>query len=166
MVGSLAIFFIYNVISGKRKIFMGDSGSLLLGYMIALYMFEFCDMNATFSVPRQFYLSAAPGVAICVLFVPLFDTMRVMLTRIKKGISPFHPDKNHVHHLLLKSGLKHLQVTFLLLLISIAYIGLGIAGRNWPIGILVLTAFSIACLLTKILWVIVDRKSLPKEITK
>jgi len=163
MVGSLAVFSIYNVISGKRKIFMGDSGSLLLGYMIALYVFEFCEMNASFSVPGNLHMSAAPAVAICVLSVPLFDTMRVMLTRIKKGISPFHPDKNHIHHLLLKSGLKHLQVTVVLLIISIAYIVLGIIGRNWPIGVLVLIAFTIACLLTKILWVIVDRKTLTEK---
>ena len=160
MVGSLAVFFIYNVISGKRKIFMGDSGSLLLGYMIALYVFEFCEINATVSVPSAFHLSAAPAVAVCVLSVPLFDAMRVMLTRIIHGISPFRPDKNHIHHWLLKSGLTHLQVTFLLIMISIFYIALGIIGRNWSIGLLVTLAFSIACVLTYILWRIVERKVL------
>lgn len=158
MVGSLSVFFLYNVFGGKRKIFMGDSGSLLLGYMITLFVFEFCEMNTQVIVPKIYSITAAPSVAICVLSVPLFDTLRVMLTRIKKGVSPFRPDRNHIHHLLLKTGLKHRQVTLILLFVSIVFIGLGIAGRNWSIGILVLIAFLIDCILTYILWRIVDKK--------
>jgi len=158
MVGSLTVFFIYNVFGGKRKIFMGDSGSLLLGYMTTLFVFEFCEMNAYHRVSDVFHMSAAPSVAICVLTIPLFDTMRVMLTRIKKGVSPFHPDRNHIHHLLLKTGLKHRQVTFILLLVSFGFMLLGIIGRNWSIGLLVLIAFLIATILTYTLWRFVDRK--------
>ena len=156
MVGSLAVFFIYNVFGKKSKIFMGDSGSLLLGYMITLYVFEFCEMNVYQRVPLNYYISAAPALAICVLSVPLFDTLRVMLTRIKKGVSPFHPDKNHIHHLLLKTGLKHRQVTFVLIVVTMLFIALGILGNNWEIGFLVLTAFVLASILTYILWRIVD----------
>lgn len=158
MMGSLTVFFIYNVFGGKHKIFMGDSGSLLLGYMISLYVFEFCKLNANQEVLSVYNMSAAPAVAVCVLSVPLFDTLRVMLTRIKKGVSPFHPDKNHIHHLLLKTGLKHRQVTFVLLCVSLFFIGLGLIGRNWSIGILVLDAFIIATILTYVLWRFVDKK--------
>jgi UDP-GlcNAc:undecaprenyl-phosphate/decaprenyl-phosphate GlcNAc-1-phosphate transferase len=163
MVGSLIVFFIYNVFGGKRKIFMGDSGSLLLGYMTTLFVFEFCEMNAYHRVLNTFQMSAAPSVAICVLSIPLFDTMRVMLTRMKKGVSPFHPDRNHIHHLLLKTGLKHRQVTFVLLGVSTLFIALGIAGRNWPIGLLALIAFAIALFLTYVLWRVVDKKKLAKK---
>jgi len=158
MAGSLFVFFLYNVFGGKRKIFMGDSGSLLLGYMITLYVFEFCEINAYKCVPVPLQISAAPAVAICVLSVPLFDTMRVMMTRLKKGVSPFHPDKNHIHHLLLKTGLKHRQVTFVLLIVSLGFIALGIIGREWKIGVLILVAFSIASVLTYFLWRKVDSK--------
>lgn len=158
MAGSLFVFFLYNVFGGKSKIFMGDSGSLLLGYMITLYVFEFCEMNAYNCVPVLYRMSAAPGVAICVLSIPLFDTMRVMLTRMKKGVSPFHPDKNHIHHLLLKTGLKHRQVTFVLLIVSLFFIALGLIGREWKIGVLILIALSIATILTFILWGMVNRK--------
>ena len=158
MMGSLTVFFIYNVFGGKHKIFMGDSGSLLLGYMITLYVFEFCKLNANPEVLTVYNMTAAPAVAVCVLSVPLFDTLRVMLTRLKKGVSPFHPDKNHIHHLLLKTGLKHRQVTFVLLCVSLFFIGLGLIGRNWSIGILVLDAFIIATILTYVLWRFVDKK--------
>ena len=158
MVGSLIVFFIYNVFGSKSKIFMGDSGSLLLGYMITLYVFEFCEMNAVHQISDSFFMPAAPAVVICVLSVPLFDTLRVMLTRIKKGVSPFHPDRNHIHHLLLKTGLKHRQVTFVLLAVSLFFVCLGLIGRNWSNGLLVLIAFSIASALTYILWQVVDKK--------
>ena len=163
MAGSLFVFFLYNVFGGKSKIFMGDSGSLLLGYMITLYVFEFCEMNAYQCLPDLFQMSAAPAVAICVLSVPLFDTIRVMLTRLKKGVSPFHPDKNHIHHLLLKTGLKHRQVTFVLLIVSIGFIALGIIGRQWKIGVLILITFSIASILTYFLWRKVDNKMVSKS---
>jgi len=138
---------------------MGDSGSLLLGYMITLYVFEFCEMNVGDNVPQLYKMTAAPAVAICVLSIPLFDTLRVMLTRIKKKVSPFHPDRNHIHHLLLKTGLKHRQVTFVLLAVSILFIIIGIIGRDWSIWKLAFLAFSIAILLTKILWLIVNKKT-------
>ena len=159
MVGSLFVFFLYNVFGRKSKIFMGDSGSLLLGYMITLYVFEFCEMNAGDNVPQLYKMTAAPAVAICVLSIPLFDTLRVMLTRIKKKVSPFHPDRNHIHHLLLKTGLKHRQVTFVLLAVSILFIIIGIIGRDWSIWKLAFLAFTIAILLTKILWLIVNKKT-------
>ncbi len=165
MVGSLSVFFIYNVFGNKNKIFMGDTGSLLLGYMISLYVFQFCEMNAypqKFQLNELFQMKAAPAVAICILSVPLFDTMRVMMTRIKKGVSPFHPDKNHIHHLLLKTGLKHRQVTMVLLIVTLVFIMLGIVGRNWSIGLLALVAFFLAIILTEILWRLVDRKTLKK----
>ena len=160
LVGSLIVFFIYNVFGGRHKIFMGDSGSLFLGYITTLFVFEFCEMNAypdNFKLDSFYHMSAAPSVAICVLIVPLFDTMRVMMTRIKKGVSPFSPDKNHIHHLLLKTGLKHRQVTYVLMTVNVLFIGLGILGRNWSIGWLVLTAFFIASSLTFLLWKIVDK---------
>lgn len=74
MVGSLAVFFIYNVFGKKNKIFMGDTGSLLLGYMLTLYVFQFCEMNAypqKFHLSELFQMKAAPAVTVCVLMLSL-----------------------------------------------------------------------------------------------
>ncbi len=164
LTGSLAVFFIYNVFGGsKRKIFMGDSGSLLLGFMITAFVFTFCDINSFHLVPEQYEMTAAPAVAICVLSVPLFDTLRVMGTRIKHHRSPFSPDRNHIHHLLLKAGLNHLQTTCVLLSISILLIGLGILGRNWNMWLLVGADFAICLGLTWILWRVVEQKNRATE---
>jgi len=159
LIGSLAVYFCYNVFGSKQKIFMGDSGSLLLGYMLTAFVFNFCEINAYHEVPEAFHMSAAPAVAICVLSVPIFDTIRVSLTRIKNHKSPFNADKNHIHHLLLRTGLNHIQTTGVLLAVSLLLIALGIIGRNWNFWILVISDFLICTILTIILWRIIDYKN-------
>ncbi len=152
MVGSLGVFFFYNVFGkSKRKIFMGDSGALLLGYILTAFVFKFCEINAYHEVPANMHCTAAPAVAICLLSVPLFDTLRVMFTRIMQHKSPFHPDKNHVHHLLLCTGLNHVQTTLVLLGASILFVGLAILGHDWNIWALVGMDFALCSLLTVIL---------------
>ena len=158
MIGSLAVFFIYNVFGNREKIFMGDSGSLLLGYLLTAFVFRFCEINALGSIPAQFHMSASPAVAICVLTVPIFDTIRVSITRIKKGRSPFQPDKNHIHHLLLRTGLSHIQTTCILLFVSLLFIALGIVGRNWNLWLLLIVDFALATVLTLILWRVINTK--------
>lgn len=158
MVGSLAVFFIYNVFGHREKIFMGDSGSLLLGYLLTAFVFHFCEINAYHVVPETLHMNAAPAVAICVLTVPIFDTMRVILTRIKQHRSPFNPDKNHIHHLLLRTGLNHIQTTCVLLSVSLIFIGWGILGRNWNMWVLVISDFALATVMTLILWRIINKK--------
>ncbi len=138
---------------------MGDSGSLLLGYILTAFVFHFCEINAYHEVPEALHCKAAPAVAICILSIPLFDTLRVMLTRIKHKKSPFRPDKNHIHHLLLRIGLNHLQTTCLLLSISVLFIGLAYIGRNWNILLLIGVNLLLCILLTWILWRIVDNKT-------
>ena len=158
MIGALAVFFIYNVFGKRGKIFMGDSGSLLLGYLLTAFVFHFCEENAYGAVPAWMHMSAAPSVAICVLTIPLFDTIRVSITRIKKHRSPFQPDKNHIHHLLLNTGLNHLQTTCVLLSVSLLFIGLGIMGCNWNIWVLLVADFGLATVMTLILWRVINKK--------
>jgi UDP-N-acetylmuramyl pentapeptide phosphotransferase/UDP-N-acetylglucosamine-1-phosphate transferase len=158
MIGALAVFFIYNVFGHREKIFMGDSGSLLLGYLLTAFVFHFCESNAYNEVPESLHMSAAPAVAICVLTIPLFDTIRVSLTRIKQHRSPFDADKNHIHHLLLRTGLNHVQTTCVLLSVSLIFIGLAILGRNWNMWVLVISDFALATAMTLILWRIINKK--------
>lgn len=137
---------------------MGDSGSLLLGYLLTAFAFHFCEVNAYHQVPEAFHMRAAPAVAICVLTVPIFDTIRVSLTRLKQHRSPFEPDKNHIHHLLLRTGLNHIQTTCVLLSVSVVFIALAILGRNWNFWILLFADFAFATGLTLILWRILNKK--------
>ncbi len=100
LAGSLIAFLIYNVF--PAKIFMGDTGSLLIGLLNSIFVIKFISVagnpNASFS------LLSAPAIAFAILIVPLFDTLRVFSLRILKGRSPFSPDRNHIHHFLLDNG--------------------------------------------------------------
>lgn len=159
LIGSLAVFFFFNVFGKKQKIFMGDTGSLLLGYILSAFVFHFCEINAYHVVDEHYVCYAAPMICICVLSIPLFDTIRVMFTRIKNHRSPFSPDKNHIHHLLLRGGLTHLQTTMTILSLTIVFIALAIIGRNWNNWILFFTDFALCMCFTWVIWRLVDKNS-------
>lgn len=163
LIGSLAVYFCFNVFGGSQKIFMGDSGSLLLGYVLSAFVFHFCEINAYHTVPDALHMSAAPAVALCLMTVPIFDTIRVSFTRIKHHKSPFLPDRNHIHHLLLRTGLNHIQTTGILIFVSLWFMALAILGRNWNMWLLTFVDFAIATVLTVILWRIIDRKNAQKS---
>ncbi|HQG68718.1 MAG TPA: hypothetical protein PLW20_09000, partial [Paludibacteraceae bacterium] len=114
--------------------------------------------NAYQSVPQSMYMAAAPAVAICVLIVPLYDTLRVVITRLKKGVSPFKADKNHIHHLLLKIGFSHRQVTFVLLAITAFFTAFALLARQWSNLVLAFIAFLLATGMIFWLWRVINRK--------
>lgn len=126
MAGSLVAFIIFN--HHPAKIFMGDSGSLMVGLINAILVIKFINVAHDPSIAIPISSSVAIGFAI--LIVPLLDTLRVFGVRILKGRSPFTPDRNHVHHLLLDRGLSHAAVTFTCVSINIGFILLGWFGRS------------------------------------
>ena len=164
MIGTLLIFFIYNVFGGKLKIFMGDSGALVIGYTLYFLVTTFCELNAYQNIiDDKYQLMAAPAVAIAVLSLPLFDTLRVVITRLKKGLSPFQADKNHMHHLLLSIGLKHREVSFLLIIVNISFIILGLLIANWKIEYSFIPLILYAYILIFVMWRVVDKHNLKNK---
>ena len=111
--GALTGFFYHNVLSRKNKIFMGDSGSLILGLLIGLMVWRFNQVAATAILP--FPIHAAPAVAMGIMTLPLFDTLRVFTLRIFRNKSPFNADRIHIHHILLDYGLSQGSVRNILL---------------------------------------------------
>lgn len=124
LIGSLSAFLIFNYAKGDKKIFMGDTGSLIIGFILSTYAIRFNE----FSIESINYgaINSAPVVSIAILAIPIFDTIRVFLYRILRGKSPFKPDKTHIHHELLAYGYTHHQATtiitgFSILLIILIY---------------------------------------------
>lgn len=112
LAGALIGFLRFNF-SKTSKIFMGNTGSLIIGFMLAFFAVRFVNLNASYRYePTAFF--NAPIVAIVILIVPIFDTLRVFLVRILAGRSPFSADRNHMHHILLDNGLSHLNATIIL----------------------------------------------------
>jgi UDP-N-acetylmuramyl pentapeptide phosphotransferase/UDP-N-acetylglucosamine-1-phosphate transferase len=126
MAGSLVAFMIFN--HHPAKIFMGDSGSLMIGLVNAILVIKFINVANTPLVLVP--VPSAVAIGFAVLIVPLLDTLRVFSIRIINGRSPFTPDRNHVHHLLLQRGLSHAAVTFTCVGIDIGFILLAWFGRS------------------------------------
>lgn len=126
LAGSLVAFLIFN--HHPAKIFMGDSGSLLIGLINAILVVKFINIatDPTVALP----LGSAVAIGFSILIIPLLDTLRVFAIRIANGRSPFTPDRNHVHHLLLTWGFGHTGVTFICLGLNIGFIMLAYFGRS------------------------------------
>ena len=142
MAGSLIAFLIFN--HHPAKIFMGDSGSLMIGLINSILVIKFINVAHDPSVIVPVTSSVAIGFAI--LIVPLLDTLRVFSIRIINGRSPFTPDRNHVHHLLLDRGLSHAFVTLTCVGINIGFIILAwfgqALGSTLLLAIMLVIAFS------------------------
>jgi len=100
--GGLLGFLYYNF--NPAKIFMGDTGSLVLGFVISVLCIRLIQLNTGINLT---ILPHAPIFALSVVLIPVFDTLRVFALRIWSGRSPFSPDKNHIHHLLTNNGWSH-----------------------------------------------------------
>ena len=131
---SLMAFLGFNL-SADKKIFMGDTGSLIVGFIISILTLKFLALKPHAYTELPFLLENAPLIAISILIVPLFDTARVFAIRIANKKAPFSPDRNHTHHVLIDYwGLTHKQASFIIgcfnLLFVILFIVLGSTAKN------------------------------------
>lgn len=127
--GILGAFLRFNFSRGGRKMFMGDSGSLIIGFMIAflsvkiLVMKSYAPMLLQGFMPR-FIPENRLLFVLAVLFIPIFDTLRVIIIRVRSGKTPFEADRNHMHHVLLDNGRTHKEASILLGGVNLVVIGL------------------------------------------
>ncbi|MBL7710338.1 MAG: undecaprenyl/decaprenyl-phosphate alpha-N-acetylglucosaminyl 1-phosphate transferase [Chitinophagaceae bacterium] len=126
MAGSLVAFLIFN--HHPAKIFMGDSGSLMIGLVNSILVIKFIAVADSPAVLIP--VDSAVAVGVSILIVPLLDTLRVFAIRIVNGRSPFTPDRNHIHHLLLDRGLGHAAVTFTCVGINLFFVVFAYLGRS------------------------------------
>ncbi|MFN3850694.1 MAG: MraY family glycosyltransferase [Spirosomataceae bacterium] len=110
---SLAGFLRYNF-SQNNKIFMGDTGSLIVGYITTILAVKFVHLNTTYAFAPHTSFVSAPIIAVVMLIVPIFDTLRVFSIRILRGKSPFKADRIHLHHLMIDNGMSHFWASFTL----------------------------------------------------
>ncbi|MEM9983023.1 MAG: MraY family glycosyltransferase, partial [Bacteroidota bacterium] len=143
--GALAGFLRYNLI--KAKVFMGDTGSLVIGLISAILAIQFIELSQALTVFRG---GKAPIFAVAVLIVPLFDTLRVFIIRVLQKRSPFSGDRNHIHHLLLGIGFSHLKASLTLYTANLLFIVLAFSLIQLPplvyLGLITTTALSLSLL--------------------
>ena len=121
--GAIVAFLLFNW--QPAKIFMGDTGALMIGLVTAFLIIQFLNQNAQLDPANDFRLNGVT-TSLLVLFIPLFDTLRLFILRVSRRQSPFAADKNHVHHFLMSLGLTHSQLTMVLVAVTISLISLAI----------------------------------------
>jgi UDP-N-acetylmuramyl pentapeptide phosphotransferase/UDP-N-acetylglucosamine-1-phosphate transferase len=145
LAGSLVGFLIYNF--SPAKIFMGDTGSLIIGLVNSILVIKFITVasDPSSAIP----LASAPALGFAILIVPLFDTLRVVSVRIIHRRSPFWPDRNHIHHFLLNMGLSHKSIAIACTAANLLFIIMAYVLRSQG-SLVVITALASASILSVI----------------
>lgn len=152
LTGSLVAFFLYNVFGNTNKIFMGDTGSLILGIVVALITIHFIELAPV----SNMVVNGSSAIALAIIIVPVIDTIRVFAIRIAQRRSPFSPDMNHVHHKLLKLTGSHLVSSSIIigvngLIILLSFLLIEQLGNNLLFILLLITGFLLASIPANIL---------------
>lgn len=120
-VGSLIPFLFHNVFGKTSKMFIGDGGTLVMGVVMSTFVINILTNGSSVSSTVDSNFGLVP-FTLAVMAIPVFDTLRVMLTRIVRGTSPFHPDKTHLHHLFIDLGFSHAGTTVTIITLNILVI--------------------------------------------
>lgn len=159
--GAVIAFLKYNY--SPARIFMGDTGSLLIGLVSAILIVEFIDFNYSLEEGHALKFNAGPAVAIGIMVLPLFDTLRIFITRLYRGHPPLKPDRRHIHHLLIDYGFSHMQATASLVFVNMLSIAFVFSfHRQLGLHLLLVVIIGLASGLTFYLHKVVIRKKLGK----
>lgn len=135
-------FFIYNYfgIIGRNKIFMGDTGSLFIGFVIAYLAIKYQMENWTKQILRE----EALLISLTLVFLPCIDVVRVALFRLKNHHAMFQADKTHIHHLIMNTGLTMHQTLYTLLVFFVMLCVINWGLHVWNLSITCILAIDIA----------------------
>ncbi|MES2778988.1 MAG: MraY family glycosyltransferase [Bacteroidota bacterium] len=147
LAGALIGFLVFNF--NPAKIFMGDAGSLCTGFLLSIMAIQFIEFNRP-EVQNFYKIETAPVIAIAILVIPLYDTLRVFTVRLLKKKSPFSADRNHLHHILLNTGLGHKEVSLILYIINIVFVLIGFLLKDSNILMVFITIGALAFALSQI----------------
>lgn len=120
--GSILAFLFFNW--QPSKIFMGDTGALMIGFLLSFMAIQFINYNYHLPVGHPLKFQASVSTALAVVIIPVFDTLRVIILRLRKMQSPFKADRNHLHHQFLNLGFSHAKAVLTLSTINLFFIGM------------------------------------------
>lgn len=129
LLGSLLGFLFFNL--PKPRIFMGDTGSMVIGFVISILAIKFVEANRVADFQdAPLYVRAAPGVALAAVLIPFVDMARVFFCRVINLKNPLRADRRHIHHILLDLGFSDVYATLTLTIFSALLLGLSLLLRN------------------------------------
>ena len=115
--GAIIPFFLHNVFGYNTRMFIGDSGTLVIGTMMSMFVISMLEKRPE-SIALAYKGMGLVPFELAVLSIPVFDTLRVMSTRMLHGRSPFSPDKTHLHHIFIDLGYSHTGTTISILTLN------------------------------------------------
>lgn len=132
-IGFLLAFLRYNL-SSKKRVFMGDTGSMIVGFLLAVLAIKFFALDTTSLESAVITPTNKVWVLLAIIFIPFFDTSRVFTTRIIRHGKPFKADRTHIHHILIDYlKITHAQASILLASINlIVFIIILLLNRALP----------------------------------
>lgn len=160
LAGALLGFLVFNF--NPAKIFMGDAGSLCTGFLLSIFAIKFIQFNAPEAV-NVYKITSAPGIAVAILIIPLFDTARIFILRVFKKQSPFMADKNHLHHSLMKIGLGHKEVSMVMYMVNVVFVLVAFLIKDSSTTVILLIVGALALVLAQIPVYIFNHKLLDLE---
>ena len=155
LAGALLGFLRFNF--NPAQIFMGDSGSLTIGFLIAVMAIELVEYKIT-DLPQAIRFISKPILVMSILAYPLLDTIRVFTLRAIRGVSPFTADRNHIHHRMMDIGLGHKQTVILIYIFSLLIIGAAIFSKGFDPSYSFLVIISSALAIIQIPFLISQKK--------
>lgn len=164
MLGAVLAFMCFNIFGkvGRMKIFMGDAGSLILGYVLAYLAIKYLMVTK-----QDVYTHVNPILIVYSMFiVPVFDLVRVAVTRIASGFPMFHADQRHIHHILMRCGLSMHQALVVIIAMVVFFIlgNMALDDMDMPITIIFFLDVALYLLFFAVAYVIIDRKETMREI--
>ena len=142
--GALFAFLMFNW--QPSSIFMGDTGALTIGLVLSFFAIRFINLNYSLPATHAAKFTSSISTAVCILIIPIFDTLRVIILRLSKFQSPFHADQNHIHHRFLGLGLSHAGAVKWIGGINLVFIILALALKDRS-DLVLLPVIVVICLL-------------------
>src|SRR6201986_1383197 len=155
MAGAIFGFLKFNIT--PAKIFMGDTGSMLIGLISVVMSIKFIELNK-FTTMKSPDIFSAPALSVAILIGPIFDTLRVFILRISNGVSPFTADRKHIHHRMLRLGFTHLQTTLILVSLNLLCVVMAILFRSYGNSILIALILGVCLLFNGVVTLILRSK--------
>ena len=149
IIGAVLGFLYYNLSNYRtNKIFMGDTGSMILGFLLAFTAMCFIDIFIDKDLPNipRYHLKSAPAIAVAILILPIVDTLNVIIVRIFQRKSLFAADKNHIHHKLLRLGLTHRRSSFYIICYYLLIVAFAYFFRHIHVNLLLLSILALGFL--------------------
>ncbi|MDD6184480.1 MAG: MraY family glycosyltransferase [Bacteroidales bacterium] len=124
IVAALVPFFFHNVFGNSSRMFIGDAGTMMMGVILTWFSLVLINSDASLWERTIGHKVDLIALAVAILSVPVFDTLRVMFMRVCRGGSPFKPDKTHLHHVFVRIGFSHLVTTSVEILLDLLVVGI------------------------------------------